>query len=135
MYEPGGTIYVYLCYGIHHLFNIVTNTAGIPHAVLIRAIQPLDGIDIMLKRRNLKEISFRLTTGPGILSQAMGITVDISGQSLLDEYIWIEKRDDTKIENVKIISRPRVGIQYAGEDILNPWRFQIEGNPWISFAN
>jgi len=133
MYASGGTVYVYLCYGIHHLFNIVTNKENIPHAILIRAIQPLDGIDIMLGRRNLKNISNRLTAGPGILSQAMGISVHISGQSLLDKQIWIENREkNNPLKNFKIISSPRVGVQYAGKDALNPWRFQLENSPWVS---
>ncbi len=83
MYAPGGTAYVYLCYGIHHLFNVVTNMEGVPHAVLIRAIQPQDGIDIMLQRRNMKNLLAKLTSGPGILSKAMGISILNSGESLL----------------------------------------------------
>ena len=136
MYASGGTAYVYLCYGIHNMFNVVTNKEKNPHAVLIRAIEPIRGFDIMLKRRSLKNVSFKLTAGPGILSQAMGISVDISGQSLLDEHIWIENIHNKPIENenIKIISRPRVGIQYAGKDASNLWRFQIEGNPWVSSA-
>ena len=136
MYTKGGTAYVYLCYGIHHMFNVVTNVEGVPHAVLIRSVQPLDGIDIMLQRRNLKNISNRLTAGPGILSQAMGISVHISGQSLLDKQIWIENREhNNTLKNFKIISSPRVGIQYAGKDVSNPWRFHVENSPWVSPAS
>ena len=136
MYTIGGSAYVYLCYGIHHLFNVVTNVEGVPHAVLIRAVQPLDGIDIMLRRRNLKNISNRLTAGPGILSQAMGISVHISGQSLLDKQIWIENRENNNpLKDFKIISSPRVGIQYAGKDVSNPWRFHVENSPWVSPAS
>jgi len=136
MYTPGGTAYVYLCYGIHHLFNVVTNVEGVPHAVLIRAVQPLDGIDIMLRRRNLENISNRLTAGPGILSQAMGISVHISGQSLLDKQIWIENRENNNpLKDFKIISSPRVGVQYAGKDASKPWRFRIKGNLWTSTAS
>ena len=136
MYTIGGSAYVYLCYGIHHLFNVVTNVEGVPHAVLIRAVHPLDGIDIMLSRRNLKNISNRLTAGPGILSQAMGISVHISGQSLLDKQIWIENRDNNNpLKDFKIISSPRVGVQYAGKDASKPWRFRIKGNLWTSTAS
>ena len=136
MYAKGGAAYVYLCYGIHHLFNVVTNVEGVPHAVLIRAVQPLDGIDIMLRRRNLENISNRLTAGPGILSQAMGISIHISGKSLLDKQIWIENRDNNNpLKDFKIISSPRVGVQYAGKDASNPWRFQIENSPWVSPAS
>ena len=136
MYAAGGCAYVYLCYGMHHMFNVVTNVEGVPHAVLIRAVQPLDGIDIMLRRRNLENISNRLTAGPGILSQAMGISIHISGKSLLDKQIWIENRDNNNpLKDFKIISSPRVGVQYAGKDASNPWRFQIENSPWVSPAS
>jgi len=134
MYAPGGTAYIYLCYGIHHLFNVVTNEENIPHAVLIRAIEPIEGIDIMLKRRNLKNISTKLTAGPGILSQAMDISVNNSGQSLLGKQIWIENRKNYFINSKNIISSTRVGVQYSGNDALNPWRFRIKGNPWTSPA-
>ena len=136
MYTKGGTAYVYLCYGIHHMFNVVTNVEGVPHAVLIRSVQPLDGIDIMLQRRNLKNISNRLTAGPGILSQAMGISVQISGQSLLDKQIWIENRENNNpLKNFKIISSPRVGVKYAGKDVSNPWRFHVANSLWVSPAS
>ena len=133
MYEPGGVAYVYLCYGVHHLFNIVTNKVNIPHAILIRAIEPLDGIPIMLKRRAKKNKDFKLTSGPGSMSKAMGITMSNSGESLMNDLIWLE---DQNI-NVKkdIISSPRVGIPYAKEDISNPWRFRIQNNPWTSSPN
>ena len=136
MYTIGGSAYVYLCYGIHHLFNVVTNVEGVPHAVLIRAVQPLDGIDIMLSRRNLKNMSNRLTAGPGILSQAMDISVHSSGQSLLDKQMWIENRENNNpLKDFNIISSPRVGVQYAGKDASNPWRFQVENSPWVSPAS
>ena len=136
MYSSGGTSYVYLCYGIHHLFNVVTNIAGVPHAVLIRAIEPLEGINLMLQRRNMKKLLPRLTSGPGILSKALGISILNSGNSLFDKHIWIENRGTKNpLKNFKIISSSRVGVQYAGKDALNPWRFRIAGNPWISSTN
>ena len=136
MYAPGGTAYVYLCYGIHHLFNVVTNKENIPHAVLIRAIEPIEGMDIMLKRRNMKKLLPKLTAGPGILSQALGISINNSGVSLLNNSIWIEKSDNNyPFGDFKIISSPRVGCQYAGEDAKNTWRFKIEGNSWVSSAS
>ena len=135
MYSPGGTAYVYLCYGINHLFNVVTNVEGVPHAILIRAIQPLDGIDFMLQRRNMKKLLPKFTSGPGILSKAMGISILNSGQSLLGRYIWIENRgNNNPLKTPKIITSPRVGVQYSGKDASNPWRFKIEGNPWVSSA-
>ena len=136
MYAPGGRAYVYLCYGIHHLFNVVTNVKDIPHAVLIRAIEPLEGIDLMLQRRNMKKLLPRLTSGPGILSKALGISILNSGNSLFDKHIWIENRGaNNPLNNIKIISSPRVGIKYAGKDANNPWRLRIDKNPWVSSAN
>jgi len=133
MYSPGGTAYVYLCYGIHHLFNVVTNAEDNPHAILIRAIEPIKGIESMLQRRNMVKICSNLTAGPGIMSQALGISIYNSGISLLEKQIWIEDNDDP-FDNFKIISSPRVGCSYAGTDANNPWRFRIEGNPWVSPA-
>jgi DNA-3-methyladenine glycosylase len=130
IYASGGTAYVYLCYGIHHLFNIVTNNENIPHAVLIRAIQPLDGIDIMLQRRNKKKVDRSLTAGPGSLTRALSITIKDSGTLLMDNLIWLEDQN-IQIKNQDILASPRVGVQYAGKDANNPWRFRIKGNPWM----
>ena len=128
MYAKGGSAYVYLCYGIHHLFNIVTNKENIPHAILIRAIQPRDGIEIMLQRRNKKKIGQYLTAGPGTLTQALGITVKNSGVSLMDNIIWVEDQN-IHYKNKDILSSPRVGVSYAGKDARNPWRFRVEKVP------
>jgi len=106
------------------------------HAVLIRAIQPQDGIKTMLQRRNMKKVLPKLAAGPGILSKAMGISVHISGHSLLDKQIWIENRENNNpLKDFKIISSPRVGVQYAGKDASKPWRFRIKGNLWTSTAS
>ena len=134
MYAKGGSAYVYLCYGIHHLFNIVTNKEHIPHAVLIRAIQPRDGIEIMLQRRNKKKVDQSLTAGPGSLTRALGITVKDSGTFLMDNLIWLEDQN-INYTNQDILSSPRIGVQYAGEDAQNPWRFQVENSPWVSPAS
>ncbi len=134
MYASGGTVYVYLCYGVHHLFNIVTNNENIPHAVLIRAIQPLDGIDIILQRRKRKKVDQLLTVGQGSLTQALGVTVKDSGTLLMNNLIWLEDQN-FKIKNQDILASPRVGVQYAGKDANNPWRFRIKGNPWTSLAH
>ena len=138
MYSPPGTAYVYLCYGMHHLFNVVTNLEGVPHALLIRAIEPIEGIDIMLQRRKMSKLLPKLTAGPGILSQALGISTQHSGISLLGDNIWIEDNHPSdsynKPKNFDIISSPRVGCQYAGKDAHNPWRFRIKGNKWVSPA-
>jgi DNA-3-methyladenine glycosylase len=131
MFGKGGHTYVYLCYGMHHLFNVVTNTEGVADAVLIRALQPLAGIDEMLLRRSRPKADFHLTSGPGKLSRAMGINRHLNGKSLLGNEVWI---DDTghKVASSRIVSGPRIGIDYAGEDALLPWRFLIRGNPWVS---
>ena len=131
MYKEGGISYIYLCYGMHSLFNIVTNNKGIPEAILIRAIEPIDGISIMCNRRNMKEKSYNLTNGPGKLSQALGITKKLNGQSLYGDDIWIE---DIKISFKKnnILSSPRIGVDYSGIDAKLPYRFYIKNNKWVS---
>lgn len=133
MYMQGGTAYVYLIYGIHALFNVVTNKKDTPHAVLIRAIEPVDGIETMLTRRNLTKPAHNLCGGPGLLTSALGISTKHSGISLLDNTIWIEDRD-MKISDEQIISSPRVGVSYAKEDALLPRRYRIKYNLWTSKA-
>ena len=134
MYASGGKTYIYLCYGIHHLFNVVTNIEGIPHAILIRAIKPTKGIEIMLQRRNKKKVTPSLTAGPGALTQALGITVVNSGISLKGNLIWLEDQN-IFYSNQNIIASPRVGVQYAGKDAQNSWRFRIENSPYVSPAH
>jgi DNA-3-methyladenine glycosylase len=131
-YREGGVAYVYLCYGIHHLFNIITNEKDKADAVLIRAVQPLDGIDHMLQRRNFSALKFNLTAGPGALSQALGITTRHYGTDLLGNVIWLEEYEH--VAGSDIICRPRVGVSYAGADALLPWRFSIKNNEWVSKA-
>ncbi|MGD9592741.1 MAG: DNA-3-methyladenine glycosylase [Candidatus Berkiella sp.] len=131
MYAKGGVAYVYLCYGIHHLFNIVTGKKDNPQAVLIRAIEPLEGIEHMLQRRNLTQLSARLTAGPGVMSAALGINKELNGQMLFDAPIWLEERG-IKVTNNEIVASPRVGIDYAAEHKHLPWRFHIKNNPWVS---
>ncbi len=131
MYAEGGIAYVYLCYGLHHLFNVVTGSADHPTAVLIRALQPLEGIDAMLRRRKKEKVTPALTAGPGSLSQALGITVDLSGAPLDRPPLWIEDRG-IAVPAGKIIARPRIGVAYAGEDAHKPWRFYIKDSPWVS---
>ena len=132
MYSIGGTAYVYLCYGIHHLFNVVTNKKNIPHAVLIRAIKPLQGMEIILKRRCLtakstlqKEKRFnKICGGPGTVSQGLGIKTSHTGTNLLSKNIWIEDRG-IKVLKSDIIKTPRIGVDYAGTDALLPYRFVV----------
>ena len=119
MFGPGGFSYVYLCYGIHHLFNVVTNIQNIPHAVLIRNTVPLHGVDSMLKRRN-RDDTENLLTGPGTLTQALGIDKEHNTISLQSENLRIE---DHNIHPEEIIESPRIGVDYAGKDALLLYRF------------
>lgn len=131
MFGEGGYSYVYLCYGIHYLFNVVTNRPETPEAVLIRAVEPVEGREAMKVRRNLFKESFQLTSGPGKLTKALGICRSFNGKSLLDDEIWIED-PGTKLALKNIVVSERIGIDYAGEDARLPWRFSISGNPWVS---
>lgn len=131
MYMTGGVSYVYLIYGIYSLFNVVTNKKEIPHAVLIRAIEPQDGLQEMMRRRAVSEIKKNLCAGPGLLTQALGISTKHSAVSLLENRIWIEDRG-VKIADKHITSSPRVGVDYAAEDALLHRRFRLQNNPWTS---
>ena len=134
MYRPGGVAYVYKVYGFHYLFNMITNVADKPDAVLVRAIEPTLGLDVMQQRRNLSGVIPRLTAGPGMLTQALGITKAHYGIPLTTgETIWLEDRGVT-IDEDHIVASPRVGIAYAGEDALLPWRFRIRDSRWTSKA-
>ncbi|MFB9865288.1 DNA-3-methyladenine glycosylase [Rufibacter immobilis] len=134
MYAQGGVAYVYLIYGIYSLFNIVTNVEGTADAVLIRAIEPTEGLEEMKLRRGLTKIEPRLTAGPGLVTQALGISTQHNGTSLLDSQIWLEDRG-TQVPEEDIVSGPRVGVAYAGADALLPWRFSLKGSKWVSKAN
>ncbi len=132
-YKEGGITYVYMCYGIHYLFNVITNKIDIPHAVLIRALEPSEGIDIMLERRRKVKLKPELTAGPGALSVALGITANHNETDLLGNEIWVEDRG-VVVKNNEIIASPRVGVAYAKEYALKPWRFRIKDNPYTSKA-
>ena len=124
MYGAGGVAYVYLCYGIHHLFNVVTNKNGIPHAILIRSGKPLSGTSLMLERRRKKDVDKRLLGGPGSFAQALGIRTSDTGVDLSGGRIWIEDQD-LETTDGKITAGPRVGIDYAEEDAQRPYRFRL----------
>ncbi|MCL4283032.1 MAG: DNA-3-methyladenine glycosylase [Flavobacteriales bacterium] len=125
MYGKAGVAYVYLCYGIHHLFNVVTNAEGTAHAVLVRAIHPVQGQDVMMARRKTKVLT---TAGPGTLTQALGIRTEHNGTDLLGNLIHIEDRGILIPDGV-VSTGPRIGVDYAGEDALLPYRFLF--NPRI----
>lgn len=126
MYAEGGISYVYLCYGMYSLFNVVTNQKGIPHAVLVRAIHPAEGIEKILERRKATQLKKGLTTGPGKVAMALGIHFKThNAKDLGGNKVWIEDRG-IKIPTKKINSGPRIGVDYAGEDAKLPYRFWIE---------
>jgi DNA-3-methyladenine glycosylase len=134
MYMEGGIAYVYLCYGIHEMFNVVTSVEGQPHAILIRAIQPTEGLNIMQFRRKMKEVKPTITMGPGSVAQALGISRQINAISLQSDTLWIEDRGMV-IPDTDIAAVPRVGVAYAKEDALLPYRFYVKGNPYVSKPN
>ena len=132
MYRDGGCAYVYLCYGIHSLFNIVTNVKGVPHAVLIRGLVPTLGIDLMLQRRGVKNMGSDFCKGPGKVSKSLGIHYSQSGLLLTASVednegmrIWVEE-GDSLISDDDIVVTPRVGVDYAQEDALLPYRFELK---------
>ena len=132
MYGKGGVAYVYLCYGIHHLFNVVTNEQETPHAILIRALEPLKGIDIMLKRTAKEKLDHTITRGPGNVSRALGISFKHhSGHSLLSNDLFIGE-DGFVVNKKELGSSPRIGVDYAGDDARLPYRFYLKGNPFVS---
>lgn len=131
MFAEGGTAYIYLCYGIHQMFNIVTNVDGIPHAVLIRAVEPIEGINIMLQRTGKKGADFTLTRGPGNVGKAMGFHTSQTGLSLQRDELFIAD-DGFIVPEEMIRATPRIGVAYAAEDALLPYRFYITGNPYVS---
>lgn len=131
MYSEGGVAYVYLCYGIHSLFNVVTNVHGIPHAVLIRGIFPQDGLEVMKHRSARQEIKIQDGIGPGKVSKLLGIHYSHSGLQLTSKgtgvsglQIWIE--DAVAVSDANITSSPRIGVNYAEVDALLPYRFITE---------
>ena len=131
MFGRPGVAYVYLCYGIHHLFNVVTNRENVPHAVLVRALEPIDGLVDMLIRTKKAKADASLTRGPGNVSRAMGIHTSHSGTDLYGDRIYIAD-DGFILPEEAIIASPRIGVDYAGPDALLPYRFFVEGNMYVS---
>lgn len=131
MFGSGGFAYVYLCYGIHHLFNVVTNQQGIPHAVLIRGIEPVAGIEYMLERMNKLKPDYTVGKGPGNVSKALGIHTIHTGYSLLGDEIFVAD-DGMVLEPSQIIASKRIGVDYAAEDAQLPYRFYVKGNEYVS---
>jgi len=134
IYEDGGLSYVYLCYGIHHLFNVVTAPKGTPHAVLIRGVEPVEGIDVMLRRRNMGSLKPNITAGPGALSKALGIDKGLNAKDLMGDEIWIEDNGFVFPAD-QIVMSARVGVDYADDHALLPWRYYVKGNKFVSKPN
>lgn len=133
MFAEGGITYVYLIYGMYHLFNVVTAKKDMAHAVLIRGIEPVDNVDVMLERRNFTKLKNNLTDGPGKLTMALGINKLHTGLSLVKRKspIWIEDRGISFSEK-NIIASPRVRVDYAEECALWNWRFRVKDSKWTS---
>ena len=129
MYGSAGIAYVYLCYGMHHLFNIVTNKVGYADAVLIRGVEPIGGVEVMANRSKKNVNSVTLTNGPAKLTKALGIKTYHDGTKLDSQTIWIEYGSNY---SKPIIKTTRIGVDYAGEDAKLPWRFYLKDSKFVS---
>lgn len=131
MFGPGGLAYVYLCYGLHQMFNIVTNVEGVPHAVLVRALEPLSGTDVMLRRTGKKVVDATLTRGPGNVGKALGFHTSQCGVVLNSKELYIAD-DGFRYPEETVAVSARIGVDYAGEDAHLPYRFYVKGHPSVS---
>ena len=131
MFGPPGHAYVFLLYGSSWAMNLVVAAEGEPHAVLIRAIEPLRGQDLMVQRRRRAQSARELTNGPGKLTQALGITGDDYGRDLCGDRLFLE---DDGIWRGRIGRSPRINVDYAGAWAAKPWRFYQRGNRYVSVA-
>lgn len=135
MFENGGRAYVYICYGVHRMLNVVTSSQGQAHAVLIRAVEPLEGQSTMALRRGQKMTTKETVNGPGKLCQALGISAEMDGCLLYTgiDGIWIEDRKISVLPQ-QILAGPRVGLsKLTGPDAHRPWRFTIQNNKYVSY--
>lgn len=132
MYAGAGTAYVYICYGMHQMLNVVTNEKDVPDAVLIRALEPLQGVEIMLERTGKLKPDFTLTRGPGNVAKALGIFKKHSGLLLTQELLFITEDEEYEISDEIITAGPRIGIDSAGQDAALPYRFFLKGNKYVS---
>jgi len=130
MYRAGGVAYVYFVYGMHHQFNVVTGPEGVPHAVLVRAVEPAEGVEWMRRRRPARS-DRELTSGPGKLCQAIGIERTYDGADLLDARVWIEDACASPSDE-EVAAGARIGVAYAGADALQPWRFWVKDSEYVS---
>ena len=131
MFGQGGRAYVFFVYGMHHQFNVVTGPEGLPHAVLVRAVEPEEGIELMWGRRPVSK-ERELTSGPGKLCRALGLDLTFDGEDLTTgKRVWLEETG-VGLRPDEVAAGPRVGIDYAAEDALKPWRFWVKGNEYVS---
>lgn len=133
MYQQGGIAYVYLCYGIHHLINVVTGPKDTPHAILIRAIEPIEGQQYMMSRMKRKQWDNRIGSGPGNVTKALGITTQHNGMDYSGDELFLAE-DGYSFKKNEIIATPRIGVDYAGEDAAKLYRFVVKGHPQVSAA-
>jgi len=131
MFGAPGHAYVYMIYGFYFCLNVVTDRVGYPAAVLIRAIEPVENVDLMRELRNNPGRETNIASGPGKLCMAMSIDKQLNGADLRGTTIWIE---DRKLDPGPVCTSPRVGVDYAGEYKDKPWRFYVDGNPNVSRA-
>ncbi|HVK49899.1 MAG TPA: DNA-3-methyladenine glycosylase, partial [Pseudobacter sp.] len=135
MYGLPGTAYIYLCYGIHQMFNVVTNQRDVPHAILIRALEPVEGQAVMLQRFGVKEGQrsdpYFLTKGPGNVGRALGLHTSHTGSSLQGDEVYIGD-DGLRLKKEQIGESPRIGVDYAGEHAEWLYRFYVKGNKYVS---
>ena len=131
MFGSGGRAYVYLCYGVHQMFNIVTAKEGVPHAILIRAVEPMEGKELMLQRTGKKKWDETVTSGPGRVGKAFGFHTAQCGLSLVSDELYIAD-DGYQIDEKDIVTSPRIGVDYAGEHAEWHYRFFIKDNPYVS---
>lgn len=133
MYQAGGVAYVYFCYGMHHMLNVVTHEAGVPHAILIRAIEPTHGVETMLRRCGKRQLDRTLTSGPGRVARALGLDRRHDGVSLRGRVLWIEDGGEP-VAAADVMAGPRVGVAYAGAHARRAWRFRVRHSLWTSRA-
>ena len=134
MFSAGGVVYMYICYGIHNMLNIVTGSSNMPHAILIRAIEPNLNLEVMRDRRNIFNDDVRLCKGPGALCKALGLNKTHNGTDLQSEIIWVEDTN-FRYSDSQIKTTPRVGMNFEGEYKSIPWRFYAKGNKYVSRPN
>lgn len=134
MYKQGGIAYIYLCYGIHEMLNVVVSLEGDPRAILIRAIEPTTGIEIMLARKNMASLKPNITAGPGSVAKALGIDRKLNGISLQSNSLWLEDKGLSFTDD-RIAAVPRIGVAYAQQDAFLPYRFYVKGNVFVSKPN